>query len=109
MNTRWAGRNWRETKVLAPPPVGGLEPSDSHLAVFLDDIGNIEIVLALLKYFENVLVVVNGVDGEEWEGRGRIQRSCSRPQSIDPALRKWPGFLIGANTAVKSQNLETII
>lgn len=30
-------------KVLVTPPVGGSEPSDSHLAVFLDDIGNYEI------------------------------------------------------------------
>ena len=33
---------WPELKgdeVLALPPAGGLEPSDCHLAVFLDDIG----------------------------------------------------------------------
>ena len=48
-NTRWAGRNWREDEVIAPPPVGGLEPSDCHLAVFLDDICEIEGVIALWK------------------------------------------------------------
>jgi hypothetical protein len=50
-------------------------PSDSHQAVFLDDIGNVETVFAVRKYFETVLAAVEDVVREEGEGRKRTQRS----------------------------------
>jgi hypothetical protein len=66
-------------------------PSDSHQAVFLDDIGNVEMLFAVLKSFETVLVAVEDVVREEGKGRMRTQRSFSFPQSIDPALTKMAG------------------
>jgi hypothetical protein len=53
------------------PPVGGLEPSDCHLAVFFDDICGFEDLVALLKYFEMVLLAVGGVGWRERKGKGR--------------------------------------
>jgi hypothetical protein len=50
-------------------------PSDSHQAVFLDDIDSVEILFAVLKYFEPVLAAVGGVVREEGKGRMRTQRS----------------------------------
>jgi hypothetical protein len=50
-------------------------PSDSHQAVFLDDIGNVKIIFAVLKYFEPVLAAVEGVVREKGKGRMRTHRS----------------------------------
>jgi hypothetical protein len=47
--------SWPELEgdeVLELPPVEGSEPSDRHWAVFLDDIGSIEILFALLGIWE---------------------------------------------------------
>lgn len=90
-------------EVLAPPPVGGLEPSDCHLAVFLDDIGKIEILLALLGDLENILGVSMVLLNKRGAAEESVHRSFSKVAGHRFHTKNLAGPLLGRYSGEESE------